>query len=70
MAHCSHAFITKFLNTLKTIENGGQCATWIDCNGLKIRTGKLVDKLPVQLVAGSPFLLGNSPEIIGDETKV
>lgn len=70
MAHCTHEFITKFLKTLSSVDRQANVATWVDCNGLKIRTGKLLDQMPVHLQAGSPFLLGSSPDLIGDDTQV
>jgi pyruvate kinase len=74
LAHCTHAFAAKVIADVREISASNPqmtpCAVWLDINGPKVRSGKLVDGGPVHLKKGDDFYFVNDREIIGDNTKV
>jgi pyruvate kinase len=71
MTHSTHEFAHQVIETLREIQKGAtrsEVAIWIDVNGPKVRTGKLINGF-VSLKKGDEFSFVNE-DVIGDEKHV
>lgn len=74
LSHCTQEFASEVISNIRSyLEESGstaEVAIWLDINGPKVRTGRLVNGEPVQVIAGDDFYFVNDPELLGDNTKV
>ncbi|RKO94027.1 pyruvate kinase [Blyttiomyces helicus] len=74
LSHASHEFAASVIRHLREFlfesKSSAEVAIWLDLNGPKVRSGKLVNNQPVKLHAGDDFYFVNDPSVIGDNTKV
>ncbi|KND02257.1 pyruvate kinase [Spizellomyces punctatus DAOM BR117] len=74
LSHCTQEFATQVISDIRTYlqESGStaEVATWLDINGPKVRSGRLVNGEPVQLIAGDDFYFVNDADLLGDNTRI
>ncbi|KAI8909911.1 pyruvate kinase [Powellomyces hirtus] len=74
LSHCTQEFASGVIRTIRShlveTQSTAEVAIWLDMNGPKVRSGKLVNGEPIQLTAGDDFYFVNDNTLLGDKTKV
>ncbi|KAJ8326800.1 hypothetical protein BDV3_001441 [Batrachochytrium dendrobatidis] len=74
MSHSTYDNAAQIIRNLREYTDASkdhpEVGIWVDINGPKVRTGKLVDGKPVHLKKGDSFLFVNDSSVIGDHTQV
>ncbi|KAH6572355.1 hypothetical protein BASA50_005595 [Batrachochytrium salamandrivorans] len=74
MSHCTPENAAEIIRNLREYTDASrehpEVGVWVDINGPKVRTGKLINGTPVHLKKGDDFFFLNDSSAIGDNTKV
>ncbi|KAI9207115.1 pyruvate kinase [Polychytrium aggregatum] len=74
LSHSTHEFVSEVITSIREClqesNSTAQVAIWVDTNGPKVRSGRLVNSQPVYLEVGQEFWIRNDVDLIGDSTQV